>query len=245
MSIKTFLWKLWLRPNLLTKEVDNDYVAEVSTTGKTLHNDDLARLIVEHGSEISADTILSILNRRDSVAIGKLQEGYSVQDGVSRISPRVYGNWPGGLAKYDPEKHRIGLDMTETAETREALKHVAIEVLGIKDAGAYIGLVTDSATGRIDGVITPNDDVVIEGHKIRVAPLDEGDTGIYFTDEGGKVYSVERRLTQNEPKTIIARTPNLSPGKYTLSISTRYASSGGRLLNKARTITYASLLTVE
>jgi hypothetical protein len=27
-----FFWKVWLRPNLLTKDVDNDYVAEVSTS---------------------------------------------------------------------------------------------------------------------------------------------------------------------------------------------------------------------
>jgi hypothetical protein len=33
---KKFTWKVWLRLNLLTKEVENDYVAEVSTTGKTL-----------------------------------------------------------------------------------------------------------------------------------------------------------------------------------------------------------------
>jgi hypothetical protein len=28
---KKFTWKVWLRLNLLTKEVENDYVAEVST----------------------------------------------------------------------------------------------------------------------------------------------------------------------------------------------------------------------
>jgi hypothetical protein len=28
---KDLFWKIWLRPNQLTKDVDNDYVAEVST----------------------------------------------------------------------------------------------------------------------------------------------------------------------------------------------------------------------
>jgi hypothetical protein len=36
---KKHTWKLWLRLNLLTKDVENDYVAEVSTTGKTLLNE--------------------------------------------------------------------------------------------------------------------------------------------------------------------------------------------------------------
>jgi hypothetical protein len=245
---KTFYWKVWLRPNLLTKEVDNDYIAEVSITGKTLRNRDLARLIIESGSEISEETILSILNRRDSLILGKLQEGYSVQDGVSHFSPRVYGNWTGAVPSYDPKSHRIGLDMTETAETREALSHVGLEVLGIKDAGAYIGLVTDGATGHTDGVITPNDDIIIEGHKIRVTPDDDDETGIYFTLEdltAHAVYKVDHRLTQNDPKKVIARTPALQPGKYTLTIVTRYAGTGNRMLNKARTLTYASPLTVE
>jgi hypothetical protein len=32
---KNYLWKVWLKLNLLTKEVENDYIAEVSTTGRT------------------------------------------------------------------------------------------------------------------------------------------------------------------------------------------------------------------
>ncbi|MDR1116019.1 MAG: DUF4469 domain-containing protein [Tannerella sp.] len=244
---KTFYWKVWLRPNQLTKEEDNDYVAEVSTTGKTLRNADLARLIVESGSEISEETILSILNRRDGLVLGKLQEGYSVQDGVSHIAPRVYGNWTGAVPKYDPKAHRIGLDMIETAETRDALSHIGLEVLGIRDAGAYIGLVTDSATGHYDGVITPGDDIIIEGRKIRIAPDDDPGTGIYFTLDSltdHAVYKVDHRLMQNDPKKIIARTPALQPGKYTLTIVTRF-SSGNHLLNEARTLTYASPLTVK
>jgi len=33
-----YYWKVWLRPNLLTKDDDNDYVAEVLTQKDTLHN---------------------------------------------------------------------------------------------------------------------------------------------------------------------------------------------------------------
>jgi hypothetical protein len=42
----------------------------------------------------------------------------------------------------------------------------------------------------------------------------------------------------------IARTPALQPGKYTLTIVTRYAGSK-YLLKETRTLTYASPLTVE
>ena len=32
-----YYWKVWLRPNLLTKDDDNDYVAEVLTQKDTRH----------------------------------------------------------------------------------------------------------------------------------------------------------------------------------------------------------------
>ncbi|GHV48735.1 hypothetical protein FACS1894181_05320 [Bacteroidia bacterium] len=37
--VKRFFWKVWLKLNLLTKNVDNDYIAEVSTVGKTLRKE--------------------------------------------------------------------------------------------------------------------------------------------------------------------------------------------------------------
>jgi hypothetical protein len=49
---KRFLWKIWLRPNLLTKEVD------ISTVGNTLRNENIARQIVKE-REIRYDTILT------------------------------------------------------------------------------------------------------------------------------------------------------------------------------------------
>lgn len=42
----TKYWKVWLKPNLLTKDVDNDYIAEVSTSKQTLRNEDIAERIV-------------------------------------------------------------------------------------------------------------------------------------------------------------------------------------------------------
>ncbi len=56
------IWKVWLRPNLLTKDVGNDYTAEVSTVGKTLRNENIAQRIIDEGSEIKYDILLSIIN---------------------------------------------------------------------------------------------------------------------------------------------------------------------------------------
>jgi hypothetical protein len=244
MSVIKFFWKVWLRLNLLTTDVDNDYVAEVSTTGKTVHNPDIAQAIVDEGSEIKYDTLLSILNQRDRIVRLKIQEGCSVQDGVGHIQPRVSGVWIGSNARFDPSTHRITVDMTPAAELREALTHVGVEVLGVKESGAYIGLVTDAATGRTDATVTSGDDIVITGDRIKVAPDDTGGVGVFLHNQAsGTVYQVTRRFTQNDPKKVIARLPEMPAGEYLLQIVTRYSNSS-ILLNEPRTITYERLLNV-
>jgi hypothetical protein len=242
--MKKFVWKIWLRLNLLTKDIGNDYIAEVSTTGNTIKNSDIARRIVEEGSEIKYDTLLSILNRSDRIIIESIQQGSSVQTGYCHVSPRVLGNWIGAITHYDPEKYKLTCDMILTSEMREALKQVGIEVLGIKDSGAYIGLVTDVSTAKIDGTITPNDDIIIEGEKIKIYPEREESLGVFFINEYGEEFPVNHRLLQNDPKKVIARVPDLRSGLYTLKLVTKYTSSGKITLKQARTIQYNMTLKV-
>jgi hypothetical protein len=244
-SVIQFLWKVWLRLNLLTPDVDNDYVGEVSTTGRTIRNTEIAAAIVEEGSEIKFDTIISILQQRDRIVRHKLQEGCSVQDGVSRISPRVSGVWHGQNAKFDPATHRITVDMSAAPELREALTRVGVEVLGVKEGGGIIGLVTDAATGKIDGTVTRGDDIIITGEKIRIAPDNTDPYGVFVrSSETGEAHRITHRLVQNDPKKVIARLPNVPAGLYTLEIVTRFCG-GGRLLNEARTITYDVVLNLQ
>jgi hypothetical protein len=243
MNTKRFFWKVWLKLNLLTKDVENDCVAEVSTIGKTLRNEDLAQAIKDEGSELQYETLLNILNRADRLRVKKIQEGYSILSGVSHITPRVLGAWPGGIHRFDPEKHHITVDMSPSSELRAAFEEVGVEVLGVKDSGAVISLVTDAATGKTDGTITINDDIVIEGEKIRVAPDGEEGPGIFFLSVHGEEWPVTRRLTQNDPKKIIARVPDLPSGTYTLLIKTRFSQST-TLLKEVRTLNYNLPLTV-
>ena len=102
-----------------------------------------------------------------------------------------------------------------------------------------------SATGKEDGTVTPSDDIVISGERIKVLPDGEEGIGVFLlNNDTGTVYPVTRRLTQNDPKKVIARLPALPAGKYTLKIVTRFSHSSV-LLNESRTIVYDRLLKVE
>jgi hypothetical protein len=240
----SYFWKVWLTPNRLTKEVKNDFIAEVSTVGKTRRNEDIARMIKNAGAEWDYESILDVINRGDHARKQCLLEGYSVQTEICHIAPRVPGNWIGSAEPFDPKKHKRTCDCTITEDMRKSLENVGVEVLGVKDSGARIGLVTDVSTGKTDGTITPNGDVTIDGVKIRIFPADGEGLGIFFVDAGGSETPVTHPLSMNNPKKIICRAPALGAGEYTLKIVTQFSASI-TLLKTPRTIVYELPLTVE
>ncbi len=238
-----YYWKVWLRPNLLTKDDDNDYVAEVLTQKDTLRNENIANAIIKEGSEIKYDTLLSIIKQRDRIVREHLMLGYSVLTDVCQFTPRVTGKWDSETAKYDPAIHKLTLDIVPCDLTCDALSKVGIEVLGAKGEVSRIGKVTDTLTGLANGWITPNEDIQIDGDRIRINGSDSS-VGIFFVAEDGKTATpVTRRLTQNDPSRIIARVPALTDGKYTLRIVTQF-SKGATLLKAPRTIEYKIPLVV-
>jgi hypothetical protein len=231
------VWKVWLVRNALTKEIENDWVAEVSTMGNTLRNEDIAARIVEGRSELRLETIKGILAERDEIVKQALVQGTAVQDSCMRASPRVSGAWIGTAHPFDPKSHRITLDIIPTQEMRVALEHVKVEVLGEKDGGAYIGLVTDIATGRTDGVITPDEDILVNGDKIKIEPDDEPGLGVFLVDASGVEHPLGRKLVENLRKKLVFRAPSLAPGSYTLKVVTRFTGSK-KFLKEPRVITY-------
>jgi hypothetical protein len=250
--IKKFLWKLWLRINLMTKDIENDYYAEVETAGHTLRNTDLARRIVDEGSEIQYETLVSIFDHGDRIKRETLLSGTSVLDGVAHFTPRVTGNWNGATHRFDPALHKITLDITPSAEMRKALaEEVNVEVLGIRDGGAYIGLVTDLSTGLTDNTVHRDEDMAIEGVKIKVAPEDQDDLGVFLNFLGPvetplPPVKITKRYIQNDPKKVVVRLPATLPaGPYQLYIVTRFSNTSTLLKEESpRTITYGSYINV-
>jgi hypothetical protein len=237
-------WKAWLRLNPLTKNVSNDYFAEVSTTGKTMHNEDIARIIRDKGSDLQLETLLDVLNHGDRIRRELLLDGHCVQTDVCHLAPRILGNWTGSTPLFDPKTHKITIDATPTADMRKALNKIKVNVLGVKaDGGAIIGLVTDVTTGKTDGTLTPQGDLIITGDKIKATPLSDTGIGICFVATDGTKTYAESPFIQNTPKKIICRIPSLSPGAYTLKIVTRY-SNNNTLLQTPRTLVYHIPLTV-
>jgi hypothetical protein len=237
------IWKVWLRRNLLTEAVENDYIAEVSTAGNTLRNSDVAARIVAGRSELRQETIESILRERDEIVLEALIGGTAVQDEVIRVAPRVSGAWVGLSHGFDPEAHKITINAAPTAKMRAALETVQVEILGEKNSGAYIGLVTDLSRNKADGIITPEEDLLATGDKLKVDPEGEAGLGVFFTDPGGIDHPLTHKLSENTPKKLLFRVPALTPGTYILKVLTRFSNSKV-LLKEKRELIYEFPLTV-
>ena len=238
-----FLWKAWLRINLLI--TGKKYSAAVATVSKkALRNADLARLLIAERSEIKYETLLYILDQVDRIIREQLQLGNSVLTGTAQFTPRITGVWDSPSAKFNPAVHKVGLHIIPSAEMRAAFKDISVEVLGVKDGGAYIGLITDSTTGLADGTMNSGEVIVIEGEKIKIAPDDDDRTGIFFVNTEEEAVPVTQRFVQNDPKKVIAIVPELPAGQYTLRVVTRF-TNGASLLKEPRVIDYDRPLVVN
>jgi len=245
-----FTWKVWLYLNKMTKDVDNDSYAEVSTAGTTKRNEDIAQDMKDEGSDLQYETLLDVLNRGDRHRLRGLLQGYSIQTGLVHIQPRVKGSWYSEHPAYHPAEHKITADATLTDTARAALQDVTVEVLDMKhDGGAYINQVTDSATGGIDSTVTAGANVIILGNKIKVDGSDPT-VGVYFylvEDDAVVRQFTASQLTINDPKRIILTIPASwgAGGTLKLYIITQHVGSGSALLKEPRTITFDKLLTTR
>jgi hypothetical protein len=243
-----FIWKVWLRLNKLTDH-PSDYVAEVDTAGQTRRQQDIIDRIMEEGSEVKPETIKAILDRTNAVKRDFLLNGYSVYDDFVHLTPRITGAW-NGKESYTEGKHRATADAVLSKEVHEALRQVGVQVLGVAGSNADIRLVTDIATGKTDGTITPRDDIQIVGDKIKVVgqPQPDGSMepgiGVFFMVAGTSASVTALRITENTQSKIVARVPVLSAGTYTLRIVTRF-TRGGALLVEPREIDYSVPLIVK
>lgn len=233
-------WQLNLKPNTLTPDNPNDYVAEVYSRSDTLRNEQIAERIVAKRSEFRKETIESILKLRDEEVKEAIQEGLTFSDGLVRISPRVSGVWDSAKASFDSTKHKRTVDLGATKELRDALETVSVKVLGVKALGASILLVTDTATGKTDGTVTIGDDISIEGDKIKIQDTEDTAQGVFIIDASGAEHRVTRRLSANKPSEVVARIPaDVPEGACKVVIRTKYSGGGTNVLKNVREIAYS------
>ena len=243
MAKKTTFWQGWLMDNPLTED-PNDFTLKVKA-GNMVTTEDIAKALQAEGSEFQLETLIDILNRGDRIIRNKLLAGYSVGTGVFYAYPSVSGGWRDKNETFDEKRHKVGVNFQLSATMREGVKQIGVEVLGVSSAGPEISSVTDTWTGELNGLLTPDEVASVKGRNIQLAGEQENESGLRFirVDDNSVVEVDMRRLTVNNPSALSFRVPKLTPGDYYLELTTQFSSSNS-VLKQSRTSRFEKVLNV-
>jgi hypothetical protein len=239
-------WNAYLEENHLTDD-PTDYVAIVRAAG-VRRMDDIVEGCMEGGSDVRPEIAKAILERANQVKSNFLLAGYGVHDGLTLYAPQILGKWK-GREPFDRNKHKLTINANLSTDFRKELRHVGVHIVGLKVPVAYISLVTDRATGKTDGAITPGDDILIEGGRIKLLGLPQEDgalepgLGIFLVPTSGGAPINLPRFDYNTPSHIVARVVSPLPSGVTfrLRIITRFTHSY-TLLKTPRIIDFNNVL---
>jgi hypothetical protein len=238
-KIRAFLYK-----NVLTPDAE-DYVIRPIAERPLNVNEICESAVSRGGADISAPAMEHAVNLFFGEMGYRLCDGFSVNTGWFTAGPHVHGVADSPNEKFDKKKHTLLFELHQGTLLRKELENVEVEIMGVADVDAMIAQVTDVKTGSVNDTLTPNRNLKIVGHKIKVAGDKETD-GIYFVnhDTNERTRVDDSDVVTNNPSELIVVIPELAAGEYRLEITSQY-SGGGKPLNEPRTCVFNSVLTVK
>jgi hypothetical protein len=238
--------KAYLYENPLTKENSSDLVARVDSEVSLSVKDIAESAVLRGGADVSAAAMEHATNLWLKEMAYRLCDGFSINTGWFTASVHIRGTFDSPMEHFNPEKHRVLVEFHQGAELRKEIPAIAVEILGMAEAGAVIAQVTDMKTGSVDNLLTPGRNLKITGHKIRVAGNEPG-VGILFRSENyaGATFPVDPDdIIINNPSEVVILIPELAPAAYKIEITTQYSGNKVNLLKKPRTAVFDHVLTV-
>lgn len=227
----------------LTERTDDRFGKVVTT--KSISEDDLVKIAVARRTDLNAVTLKASLEILKSIAKEQLANGASVSFGLGYFSLEVKGAFIGDSAKWDSRQHSLAVRITPTADLRETIRGVAVDVRGMASVGAVVSSLTDVASGEVNARITPGGGVNVVGSKIKVAG-DNPANGVALVNQStGAVTEVPATaILVNEPSKITFIAPaDLPAGDYKLRITTQFSTSA-TTLKEPRTCLFDYVLGV-
>ncbi|MEC5395069.1 DNA-binding domain-containing protein [Bergeyella sp. RCAD1439] len=234
--------KAWLRPNLLTKDDPNDFVA-VPLLGGSLGITEIVNALKKEGMEIKTETAIDIVTRFNRKASELVLNGYSVNTGLVYMRPAIKGVFYDKT--WDKEKHSVYVNVNQGLDLRKAVADTKVEILGEQSSPMSVFSITDKATGKADGTLTKGKNAEIKGTFIKIDGNDPKN-GIVFKnlDNQNEIKLSAEHIVLNEPSRLLILVPtDLEAGNYELSLTTQ-SSKGTTLLKEPRTETLSTPITI-
>jgi hypothetical protein len=219
----------------------DDRFARIVSTG-TLKIDDLIRIAVTRRTDLSPATMKAAYEILKEIALEEVCGAKQVEFGLSHYGLSAEGILIGDHAKWDSATNSLILRAASTLATRDALKDVDVNVLGMAASGTYINTLTDVVSGEVNSHLTPGGGVNLTGVKIKIAG-DAPNVGLHLTEiNSAATYTIPNTaIPINDPSKITFIVPaDLPAGDYQLSIATQY--SANTLLKEPHTFVFEYVL---
>jgi hypothetical protein len=231
----------YLTPNKLTNDPE-DYSAVVFRTNM-ITREMMAEEISTTMGGITQGQVAQFMDAADVSIMRHVGQADSMQLGPITITYSMRGKCAGVNAEYIPGQNRVVVNahvsraMTARAQSAPRVKHIGVV------NGPVISSITDMLTLETNGTIHANGNARMLGRKIKI--LGGATTvGIYFRNVDGDPIEVPgAAIFGNTANKLSFVVPNLSPGIYTVSVTTQY-SGGGKLSDTPLSFTFPTPITV-
>lgn len=106
------------------------------------------------------------------VAIEEIVNGASVNFGLGYFNLTVNGVFIGDNASWDSSRHSLAVNATPTAELRNAVKAITVDVRGLAVSGPSINTLTNVRSSEVNSRLTPGGGVNLTGNSIKIEGSD-------------------------------------------------------------------------
>ncbi|MDR1583730.1 MAG: DUF4469 domain-containing protein [Prevotellaceae bacterium] len=218
-----------------------DRIGRVVSTG-SMKIDDLIAIAVSRRSDISPQLMRAVYDILRNIAIEEVCKSKHVEFGLSYNKLSSNGTFIGDHPAWDDKINSLSLLSVASADVREIIKEIEVEVLGMASSGICINLLTDVVSGEVNSRITPGGGVNLAGVKIKIAG-DAENVGLHLTEiVTGTITDIPiTSVLVNAPsKLTFIVPPDLPTGDYKLSITTQF--SHAVMLKEPRTYLFDYVL---
>jgi len=214
--------KYSLAENLLTERED-DYSAHAHAAA-SLDIEAVIQRMLQRGTTLTRTDILAVWNAICETVKDVHLEGNTVNTPLFNTSFSISGVFESPLDSFDPNRHKLNINVTKGAVLRDAEKNVRVEKTNVPSPMPQIQEVKDSISGTVNEKFTPGGVVEVRGYNLRIDG-DDPKCGLWFIDENGNEIKAET-IIENKPSRILAMIPDLTATSYQVKLVTQHTGSG-------------------
>jgi hypothetical protein len=234
--------KVYLYPNYLPKAAGR-YIARTENEASLNVSKICAAMKNRGGYTGSYDNLVENIRLFLDECAYQICDGYALNLKYYSIHPTVSGTFDSEKEARDPQKNPIRFKFRANRKLRDLKEHIAVEIVGVADASAFIDQFIDRDADSINGIFVKDDMFCITGAKIKVAGADPN-CGVYFVpvDDPDSAVKVTR-IGENSGTMITGIAPVTGYEKNRIEIRTQYTGSNVTFLKTPRTITSSFVLS--